>query len=41
VPATVARSATAAVMSMLPWGERSVGCLDAAILLDLVDRSIA
>lgn len=41
VPATVGRSATTAVAAMLPWNGRAVGCLDAAILLDLIDRSIA
>ena len=41
VPATVGRSATTAVSAMLPWNGRAVGCLDAATLLDLIDRSIA
>lgn len=41
VPATIGRSGTNAVAAMLPWNGRAVGCLDAKVLLDLVDRSIA
>lgn len=41
VPATVGKSAATAVTAMLPWNGHAVGCLDATILLDLVDRSIA
>lgn len=41
VPATVGRSAASIVEAMIPWEGRAVGCLDAARLLDLIDRSIA
>jgi chemotaxis-related protein WspD len=41
VPATVGRSAASVVETMIPWNGRAVGCLDAGLLLGLIDRSIA
>lgn len=40
VPATLGRAATSAVAAMLSWNGRAVGCLDAALLLALIDRSL-
>ena len=41
VPATVGRAAASVVATMIAWNDRTVGCLDARRLLDLIDRSIA
>lgn len=41
VPATVGRSAASVVETMIPWNGRAVGCLDAGLLLGLIDRSVA
>lgn len=41
VPATIARSVPHATKAVLPWQSRSVGCLDEAVLFDLIDRCIA
>lgn len=40
-PATVARAASSYTRHVLPWQDRSVGYLDADLLLDGLDRSIA
>ena len=40
VPVTVARSGTSYTQGVLPWGDRKVSSLDAARLLDALDRSL-
>jgi chemotaxis-related protein WspD len=41
VPATVARAAAAYTRAVLSWNGHSVGCLDAAMLMDALNRSLA
>ena len=41
VPATISKAASALTTSMLIWDGRSVGCLDQATMLDMLDRSLA
>ncbi|MGO4670274.1 chemotaxis protein CheW [Bosea sp. 2RAB26] len=41
VPATIGKSASTVILAMLSWHGRTVGCLDEAPLLAMIDRSIA
>jgi chemotaxis-related protein WspD len=41
VPATISMAASAFTTSMLIWEDRSVGCLDETLVLDMLDRSFA
>lgn len=41
VPATIGKSASTVIRAMLSWQGRTVGCLDEAVLLAMIDRSIA
>lgn len=41
VPVTIAKAAPAFTKAVLPWRDKSVGLLDEAALLDVVDRRLA
>lgn len=41
VPATIGKSASTVIQAMLSWQGRTVGCLNEALLLAMIDRSIA
>ncbi|MDQ0395736.1 chemotaxis protein CheW [Labrys monachus] len=41
VPATIGLAASAFTTSMLAWQERTIGCLDGAMVLEMLDRSLA
>ncbi|CAM5763062.1 chew domain protein [Labrys miyagiensis] len=41
VPATISKAPSTFTTSMLAWEGRTVGCLDAALVLDMLDRSLA
>ena len=41
VPASIGKAAASYTSAMLPWGERSVGCLDAGLVLYGLHRSLA
>lgn len=41
VPATIGKSAATLTTSMVAWQGRAVGCLEATMLLDMIDRSMA
>lgn len=41
VPASIGKAAATYTSAMLPWGERSVGCLDAGLVLYGFHRSLA
>lgn len=41
VPATVAKAAAAYTTATLPWKDRNIGCLDAPLLLYVLNRSLA
>lgn len=41
VPATVAHATASFITGVLPWGERTVGQLDAELLLHAIDRQLA
>jgi chemotaxis-related protein WspD len=41
VPASIGKAAASFVSAMLPWGERSVGCLDAGLVLSGFQRGLA
>jgi chemotaxis-related protein WspD len=40
VPSTVAKSHTTYLRGILPWQNKSVGCLDDQLLFDMLDRSL-